>query len=336
MAYHVYVSNSGSDFLSHFIMDESTGKLDPQANIEPGGQPGALATNAEQTLLYACLRANAEIASFRIDSASGALERIGSQTIRESSPYIGTDHKDGYLVAAYYGGAGATVHRIEADGTVSAEQQWVATAPRAHSFAIDRSNRFLFVPHTVPGNAIYQFRFDESSGQLSANDPAFVQPDTPEGPRHLVFHPHQDVLYSVNEDGCTVSAYRFDPDAGTLESFQLISTVPEGIDMEGKSTAEIKITADGRNLYASNRGHDTLAHFRIGDDGSLTAGTRFPTEPVPRFFELAPAGGFVYSAGQDSNRLVSYRLDDASGDLEPFEYYDVGETPLWIQFAKQA
>ncbi|MFH1569128.1 MAG: beta-propeller fold lactonase family protein, partial [Gemmatimonadota bacterium] len=197
-------------------------------------------------------------------------------------------------------------------------------------------NRFAFVPHTNPANAIYQFRFDEEAGKLTPNDPPKVQPATPEGPRHFAFHPTRDILYSVNENGCTVSAHHFDAQRGTLSSFQVISTLPAGVGGEEHSTAEIKVTRDGRHLYASNRGHESLARFEIEADGTLTARGHVPTEPTPRFFDLDPTGRFVYSAGQKSGKVAAYRIVPETGALEPMAVYEVGEGPLWITFVKQA
>ena len=339
MPYHMYVSNSGSDFMSHFVMDESSGALEGQADIDLGGGPGAVATNAAQAVMFVCLRSQQEIASFRIDRSSGGLTKIGATSLEEGPPYIGTDNTDRYLLAAYYGGAGITVHGVEEDGTLSAKPlQWLDTATHSHSIQTDPSNRFAFVPHTNPTNAIYQFRFDESTGRMEPNDPPFAQPDTEEGPRHFAFHPSQDLVYSVNENGNTVSAWRFDTQNGTLEACQLIGTLPPGVDPQGEglTTAEIRVTADGRHLYASNRGHDSLALFAIDDDGRLTARDHFPVEPNPRFFEIDPTGNYVYSAGQGSGRLVSFRRDADSGALETLGHYDVGDSPLWIQFVEQA
>jgi 6-phosphogluconolactonase len=335
MSYHMYVSNSGSSFLSHFLMDESTGALAAQPDIDMGGGPGALATDSKQRWLFACMRSQKEFVTYAIDRSTGGLERI-SGVAAGSAPYLYVDDSDGYLLANYYGEGAVSVHKIDDSGNLSAEPlQWIETATHAHSIQTDRSNRFAFVPHTMPANAIYQFRFDASTGSLTANDPAFIQPETPEGPRHFVFHPTKDLCYSVNEDGCTVSSHRFDADKGTLTSFQVISTLPAGTDMEGMSTAEIKMTHDGNHLYASNRGHNTLAHYSVAEDGSLELVGRYETEAVPRFFEIDPTGRFVYSAGQNTGRLVSYRIGD-DGVLTKMQTYEVGDGPLWIQFVQQA
>jgi len=338
MAYHVYISNAGSEWLSHFLMDEQTGKLTAQENIELEGTPGAAGTNAAQTLMFISLRSKKQFGSYAIDRKSGKLTAIGAVDLEDGSPYVRTDNTDGYLLASYYGSGHVSVHRIGEDGSLSEKPlQWIETEGHAHSIQTDRTNRFAFVPHTNPANAIYQFRFDENTGELTPNDPPKMQQDTPEGPRHFIFHPvKEDLFYSVNENGSTVTAHHFDPEKGTLTPFQVIATLPEGVECEDNTTAEIDMSQDGKHLYASNRGHDSLALFDVGEDGSLTAKGHFATEATPRFFALDPTGQFLYAAGQNSGRLASYRVDAASGALEPMEIHAVGESPLWIQFVEQA
>lgn len=336
MSYHIYVSNSGSEWFSHFLMDENTGALEPQDNIALNGTPGATATNAATTILFVSLRSQKRLGSYAIDRGSGKLTEIGTVPVQEGPPYVSTDRTDRYLLTSYYGAGHISVHQIGDDGTLSQEPlQSIETDGHAHSIQTDRSNSFAFVPHTAPANAIYQFKFDQRSGALTPNDPPMIHPDTPEGPRHFVFHPQKDLLYSINEDGSTVSAHHFDPARGTLSSFQVISTLPQDFDGDN-TTAEIAITSDGKHLYASNRGHDSLALFEVDDSGSLSAKGHFATEAKPRFFDLDPSGRFLYAAGQSSGRMASYKIDAASGALESMAVYDVGESPLWIQFVEQA
>ena len=117
---------------------------------------------------------------------------MGSAPLVEGPPYLYLDDTGRYLLAAYYGAAGVSSHRIEADGTVGEQLQWLDTETHAHSIQTDRSNRFAFVPHTNPANSIHQFRFDEGSGELTPNDPPVARPGSEEGPRHFVFHPQGD------------------------------------------------------------------------------------------------------------------------------------------------
>lgn len=336
MNYHVYISNSGSAFLSKFLMDSETGKLTQEANISLSSSPGAIATTANEELMFICLRGDKQYQSLRINKSTGALTPINATSVDQGGPYLKTDNTDRFLLATYYGLGAVSVHKINDDGSLSDQPiQWIETEEHAHSIQLDKSNRFAFVPHTNPPNAIYQFRFDENTGQLSFNDPPKIQPDTPEGPRHFIFHPTKDLLYSINENGCTVSAHHFNPNTGTLSSFQVISTLPEGWDSDNKSTAEICMTKDGRYLYASNRGHDSIAIFSVNDDGTLTAQGHQPTEAIPRFFEIDPTGNYILSVGQNSGHLSSYKINHNTGQLEEMERFKVGESPLWIQFVAQ-
>ncbi len=333
--WHVYVSNARSAWFSHFLLDSDRGALLPMPDIPLAGSPGAVATSADGRRLFVCLRSLQRFASYAVDGASGALAPIDSVSLADGAPYLATDRSDRFLLAAYYGSGHVSVHGIGADGMLSAEPlQWLATAPHAHSIQTDRTNRFAFVPHTLPTNAIYQFRFDARTGALQPNDPPLFRPATPEGPRHFVFHPHADLLYSVNEDNSTVTAHRLDAERGTLAAVQTISTLPAG-EWPGNTTAEIAISPDGRFLYASNRGHDSLAVFAVAADGTLSPRGHAPTEPTPRFFALDPTANFLLSAGQQSGRVALYRRDAASGALALLGTYPVGASPLWIAFVAQ-
>ena len=88
LPYHMYVSNSGSQFLSHFIMDETSGALQAQPNVELGGAPGAVTTDASQSVMYVCLSGRQELVSCRIDRSTGALTEIGATEMNECPPHI--------------------------------------------------------------------------------------------------------------------------------------------------------------------------------------------------------------------------------------------------------
>jgi 6-phosphogluconolactonase len=333
MSYHVYVSNNGSDFFSKFLLDTESGALTQEDDITLDAAPGAVATSSDGSLMYVVLRKKKIYESFRVNKVSGQLTSINKVTVDDGGPYLKTDNTDRFLLATYYGAGAVSVHVINEDGSIGEEPlQWIETEEHAHSIQLDRSNQFAYVPHTNPPNAIYQFKFHEKTGELSANDPHKIQPETPEGPRHFVFHPTKDFLYSVNENGSTVSAHHFDPETGQLSSFQVISTLPDDFDRDKNTTAEIRMTEDGRFLYASNRGHDSLAIFSVNDDGRLEENGHQPTEATPRYFDLDPTGTYILAVGQNSGRMVAYRINRRNGSLEPMATFKVGDSPLWIQF----
>ncbi len=335
MPYYVYVSISGEDRISLFTLDPKSGKLKPQGHSEVIGRPAPLAVGSEGRFLYAGLREPGSfgISSFRIDHSTGGLSLLGSISLEGNPVFITTDQKGKFLLSAYYHESRVAVHPIGEDGAVSEPPvEWLETARGAHSIRTDPSNRFAFSPHVAGDgpNAIFQFSFDESTGHLIPNSPFRVSPKTPEGPRHICFHPYLDIVYSANEQGSSVTGYSFDSIEGTLTPFQTVSTLPG--DFEGENTcSQIQITPSGEFLYAPNRGHDSIACFSVDSStGSLTSTGQVPSETVPRTFSLDPDGKFLYAAGRRSGRLASYRIRDDTGTLDPLEVYTVGEGPMWV------
>ncbi len=331
MPYYVYVSVSSHDRVNVFSMDPETGALDTHAIVAVGSSPTALCVDPQQRFLYVALRGSRQAAGFRIDKASGRLAPLGTARLEAEPIYISTDRTGRFLFTSYYRAGMAAVHPIRRDGSVGTPAVMsVKTAERAHSIQTDPSNRFAFVPHTAGPNLIYQFRFDETTGRMSSNPAGKVTPPEGAGPRHFCFNESMDVAYFVNEQGSTVSAYSFDPEEGTLTEFQTVTTLPSGF--EGENTcADIRITPAGEYVYASNRGHDSIAAFSVdGSTGALEAISHTPTEATPRAFTLDPDGAYLIAAGQGSGKLATYRIDDETGHLEALEVYEVGSNPMSV------
>ncbi|MCH2504907.1 MAG: lactonase family protein [Dehalococcoidia bacterium] len=295
--------------------------------------------------MYASLRNSNEIASFSVDSNTGSLRNIGKISVEASPTYLCTDRRGKFLLAAYYQGRHVGVHQIQTDHSLKdTPVQWLETDIGAHSINVDRSNRYAFVPHiariqdNVLGpppedlgpNVIYQFKFDPDSGKLSPNTPLRLDSDGFLGPRHYCYHPSLDIVYFSNEQGCSVTAYRFDRTAGTLSAFQTISTLPQGY--QGDNTcAQIQISPNGRFLYAPNRGHNSIACFTVDQvTDELAPIGQTSSEDMPRVIGLDPQGKFLFAAGHASGRLASYRINNDTGNLEPLEIYPLGERPMWV------
>ena len=331
MPYYVYVSVASEDRVNVFSMDPETGALDTHAVVAVGSGPTAMCVDPQQRFLYAALRDGRQAAAFRLDKASGRLAPLGTAPLEAEPVFISTDRTGRFLLTSYYRAGMAAVHPIRRDGSVGTPAVMsLKTAERAHSIQTDPSNRFAFVPHTAGPNLIHQFRFDEKTGRLSSNPAGKLTPPEGVGPRHFCFNEAMDVVYFVNEQGSSVTTYSVNTEEGTLSEVQTLTTLPSGF--EGENTAaEIRITPTGEYVYASNRGHDSIAAFSVdGSTGELEAISHTPTEATPRAFTLDPDGAYLIAAGQGSGKLATYRIDDETGHLEALEVYDVGNNPMWV------
>lgn len=329
MPYYIYVPATTDNRISIWTMNRETGKLDEQGMVAAEGGPAPMAASPEEKYMYVGMRQSRQIHSFRIDHSTGGLSLMGTCPLDAEPSYLSTDKKGRYLLSAYYRAGVVGVHRIGDNGVVFPPPiEWRGTSDRAHSIQTDPSNRFAFAPHVVPTNAIFQFRFDDHTGKLEPNDT--VQPPVEEGPRHFCFHPSRDIMYVVNEQGNSVTAYHFDAAAGTLAEFQRVSTVPAGF--EGSNAcAEVRINPDGDFLYATNRGHDSIACFAVDEmTGELRAMGNVATETTPRAFSLDPAGEFLLVAGQGSGKMATYHIEETGAPV-PIEVVEVGTNPSWVQ-----
>jgi 6-phosphogluconolactonase len=345
MPHALYVCLQDDDRIAVFAMDEDSGHLTKQAERAVAGGPSVLAISPDGRVLYVGHRTQPAISSFWIDQRDGGLAAQGNVAAAHAPTFLATDRAGRFLLSAYYQGGYATVHPLGADGAVGAPSlDHQATAAGAHAIATDRSNRFAFIPHIArlndnvleppkdnPGpNMIMQFRFDAGTGRLTPNSPSRIEPAEPLGPRHFCFHPSRDLVYFSNEQGCSVTVYRLNPETGTLTAEQTITTLPAGY--SGRNTcSQIHLTASGQFLYVANRGHNSIAAFAVDAvNGHLTSVGNVPTEAVPGAFGLDPAGRFLVAAGTVSGRLASYRIDSASGALTPLTTYAAGQRPAAV------
>ena len=326
----LYLSCAGEKQIVVFER-QSDGALKPLPDrADFAGEPGNLATDPQRKFLFAALRSTGRLTSHRLDPHTGKLTQVSDIKADADPAYVAVDKTGKYLLSAYYVAGKVAVHAIGADGALSEERaQWTPTATRAHAIETDAANRFALVPHTSP-NAVFQFRFDAQTGKLTPNDPAQISTGSNTGPRHLAFHPKQKWVFIDNEQGSSVTAYAFDSARGTLEPLQTLSTLPEGF-AATNSCAHIEITPNGRFLYASNRGHDSLAGYKVdGDTGRMTSLGQFATGKTPRSFTIARDGRYLYAAGESSNTLAIYAINPDTGELKQRETITVGKRPWCV------
>lgn len=334
----LYLSCSTGQRLVAYTIEPKTGALSELQSVELEGRGGPIALTDDGQALYAVIGNPPRLVPMTRDISTGKLTALEPTPLPDTPTYLDIDATGRFALTAAYGAGTVHSFRLNPDRTVvAAPVQTTKTDKNAHACLIDPSNRFVYIPHTGP-NAIFQFGFDASEGKLKTTvQPIIVKgggtADQPQGPRHYAYHPRLDVVYFVNELDSSVAAYTWDRTAGNLQRFQSMSTLPGRWD--GKNTcADIHVTPDGRFLYASNRGHDSIAAYRLDSDGNMTMIDTFPTEAVPREFAIDLNGEYLYAAGLRTNKLVAYAIDRNTGKLTRTATYDTPEGPIWVEAVK--
>jgi 6-phosphogluconolactonase len=329
----VYVSMAPEQKVQIYKLDSATGKLAAVETFAVDGSPGCLNVDPKQQFLFASLRTKNTLASYRVDATTGKLSLLSTVSLPpgENAAFVGTDRTGRWLLSASYAAGKVVVHGIDKEGKIeSTAIQTVETAKTAHCIAVDPGNKFVFVPHVAP-NAVYQFKLDASTGKLSDASQAPGGADKA-GPRHLAFHPTQNMAFTSDESGNSITAYAFDTAAG-LKPVQTLSTLPADY-KEKNSTAEVKVHPSGKFVWVSNRGHDSLAGFAIDRSGKLSSIGQTPTEKTPRSFDIEPDGRYVFGAGEGSGKLAVFEVDASTGKLTRLHTYDVGKNLTWVRAVK--
>jgi 6-phosphogluconolactonase len=318
-----------------FRYNSASGEAKPLGLAAETVNPSFLTIDGHRKFLYAVNEisdykgaASGAVTAFSIDHGSGKLSRLNEVASRGADPcYIAFDKAGKYLLVANYTGGNIAVFPVQSDGRVgeaSASVQHSGSSvnkqrqegPHAHWIETTADNRFA-IAADLGLDKLLLYRFDKARGSLSPNDPAYAAVEPGAGPRHVAIAPNQKFAYSVNELGSTVTAFTFDPAHGALHPFQTISTLPKEFSGEN-DTAEIHVHPGGRFLFASNRGHDSIAVFSIDKaSGRLTPAGDFSTEgKTPRNFEIDPSGSRLLVANQDSGNIVMFRIDPNTGALK--------------------
>ncbi len=295
--------------------------------------PSFLAADPGGKLLYAVNEtddykgaASGAVSAFTIDHASGKLSPLNQVASRGADPcYISLDKTGKYVLVANYSGGSVAVFPVLKDGQVGEASAFVQhdgssvhphqQGPHAHWIETTADNRFA-IAADLGLDKLLIYRFDPSQGSLTPNDPAFAKVDPGAGPRHIAFDLPGKFAYAVDELNSTITVFSYDAAAGALHWVQTISTLPK--EFSGSNdTAEIHVHPSGKFLFASNRGHDSIAVFSIDKStGRLTAAGDFPTRgKTPRNFEIGPTGTKLFVANQETGNIVTFRIDPQTGGL---------------------
>jgi len=188
--------------------------------------------------------------------------------------------------------------------------------PYAHCIVVSPDNRFAFAAD-LGLDQILGYKLDPATAKLTPNVQPFARTPPGGGPRHLTFHPNGKHLYVINELGNTVTMYNYVAESGLLLEQQTISTVPEGFDGESY-TADVKVTPDGKFLYGTNRGHDSIACYKVAADGRLSLIKIEPSRGKgPQNLAILPGGGWLMCANMPGNNVAIFQINPQTGELKP-------------------
>jgi 6-phosphogluconolactonase len=331
------------DGIHVYRADAATGAWTHVQHVGDLINPSYLAVSPDQRFLYSVHGDGDHATAFALDRETGFASLLnraatgGRNGVRQAVDATGK-----FLVVANYGSGSIAVLAIAPDGSLADQHQLVAlrgepgphqteqTSSHPHDVVFDPSGRFVLVPDKGL-DRVFVFRFDAMSGRLSAV-PEALRARPGAGPRHLAFHPTRPIAWVLNELDSTIATCRWDAARGTLEPLAVTTTLPA--DFAGTSTtAEIAVSPDGRFVYGSNRGHDSVAIYAV-DGGSLTSIGWQPTQGRrPRFIGLDPAGRFLHAANEQSDTVVTFRVDASTGRLAPTGQVIANGSPVTFVFA---
>lgn len=313
--------------------DDKSGKLSAAELAAETKSPSFLARHPNGRVLYAVGEATnfgetrqGAVTAFAIEPQTGLLTELNRQPSGGAGPcHLTLDAKRGLLFTANYGDGSVGALPVLTDGTLGAPVSVAQHAgssvnprrqegPHAHCVNLDPAKKFLLVCD-LGLDKVMVYRPD---GALTPNDPPFAVVAPGAGPRHLAFQPNGRFVHVLNELNSTITTFAYDARRGTLKEGQTVSTLPAGF--TGATTgAEIEVHPSGRFVYASNRGHDSIAVFAADRrTGLLSPVAHESTQgKTPRHFTLDPSGRWLLAENQGSDSVVVFRVNAKTGALEP-------------------
>lgn len=273
-----------------------------------------------------------EVVTFAIDPLLGTLTELkrtptmpASGSHQTTTCHISRDLNDEYVVVCSY--HGGSIGLIKLNEEKAADQLTDIAVhsghgqhperqdrPHPHSAIFSPDGQYLFVSD-LGLDIIRSYKINREKSKLEVHGDTALHPGA--GPRHFTFHPDGKTAYVINEVDSTITSFTYDSASGTLQTVATVSTLPE--DFQGENTcAEIAISADGNYLYASNRGADNIAVYKVDSPSAKLTLVQFVSTRGghPRHFTLTPDGDYLIVANRDGNNLVVFSIEAASGHLK--------------------
>ncbi len=340
-------TNGDSEGIYRCRMNAESGALEIVATTGGIENPSFLALDPRGRFLYAASETGefegepgGGVYAYSIDEGSGDLQELNATSSRGGAPcYVSVPPQGGHVLVANYSGGNVALLPIRSDGSLSEAADVVQhegsganeqrqQAPHAHCIVPDALGEHV-VAADLGIDRVLVYRLEGDA--LTPADYAGVKPGA--GPRHFTFHPSGRRAYVINELDSTITAFEYD--RGTLEETQTIGTLPDDFDGDNYP-ADIHVSGDGRFLYGSNRGHDSIAVFSIDpESGDLST---VQHESVggewPRNFAIDPTGAFLLVANQNTNNVVVFSIDSESGRITPTGSDLEIPSPVCVRFSR--
>lgn len=295
--------------------------------------PTYLALSADQRFLYTVNElkeyheeASSAVSAYAIDPETGTLTFLNRRmTGGGDACCLSVANNDSYVLVANFTGGSFSIFPIQADGSLGTASCFLQhyghsvnparqASPHVHQISADPLGKHLLVAD-LGTDEISVYGINWATGCVSPNVAPAIRVDAGEGPRQFLFDPSGRFFYLVTELGNTVRVYAYDSESGTARFLQSLPTLPNECVAETISAC-IKLHPNGTFLYASNRGYDSIASYRVHSDGTLTPLSIQQTGGrTPRDFNITPDGTFLLCGFQDSNELILYEIDPQNGRL---------------------
>jgi 6-phosphogluconolactonase len=337
--YGPYTANGKSEGVYRSELDAKTGELSKPELAAKVGSPSFLHIAPDGKTLYAVGEAaggkdGGGVYSWKLDAASGALSDQVSLTSGGSGPcHISTDAKNEFAIVANYSGGSTAVFKLKSDGSLEKRTGFVQhkgssvnkqrqEGPHAHCGFFDESGTIGFVCD-LGLDQVLLHSLDRSTGVLSPSKPAFIAMPAGSGPRHIHLAPGNKVAFVNGELDMTLNVVSMNLKESKFDVVQSVTTLPDGVTKTDKdSTAETRIHPNGKFVYVSNRGHNTVAAFsfdaetmKVKPVGHISGDIK-----IPRNFNLTPDGKWMLIASQDGGKVGVYAIDEKTGLAKETEH----------------
>ncbi len=335
--YRVYLGTAGTlenEGVFRSVLDVRTGQLSQPELAVAALRPGVITIHPAGTHLYTIGKPagykgprSGSVCAYKIDRDSGSLTLLNYEETKGQGPcYLQIDHQRRNILVCHYMSGNISVLPIAADGSVrpvSCVQQHSGSSqnpirqdrPHPHSVTLDAADRYAFVTD-LGLDRIVIYRYDSAKGKLIPSNSRYVATRPGSGPRHFVFGPGERFAYANLELTSEVTVFRHDAEHGSLQPVQTISTLPD--DYAGRNAnAGIRITPDGRFLYVTNRGHNSVAMFAVDSkSGRLTwLGSAATPGEVPQSLAIDPTGRWLIATDMRSGHARVFKINKETGRL---------------------